>query len=134
MPKAARHLEQAVMRGAPSRLAMRFYRQCPVTTGCLDISATKSRNAVIPPADDNAFNGSLSDRNSGDGMAEKADCGSAKAGDPASLHPNAICCNSASTLLFLELVAIFSATWRTRRCETGVAGSVSSWTHAAYLF
>ncbi|MDP1369136.1 hypothetical protein Q6248_29815, partial [Klebsiella pneumoniae] len=58
------HLEQAVMRGAPWRLPMRVYtdKMHPIQKALFNISATeKAATPVIPPADDNAFNGSLSD-------------------------------------------------------------------------
>ncbi|UNB78582.1 hypothetical protein MJK72_18875 [Klebsiella pneumoniae] len=77
------HLEQAVMRGAPRRLAMRvFTDKMPLLSNRLCLTSApqkKPATPVIPPADDNAFNGSLSDETAHGGMAEKADCGSAKA-------------------------------------------------------
>lgn len=81
MPKAA-GTEQAVMRGAPWRLAMRVFtdKMPPLQQALFNISATeKAATPVIPPADDNAFNGSLSDETAVMAWLKKADCGSAKA-------------------------------------------------------
>ncbi len=71
----------------------------------------------------------------GDGMAEKADCGSAKAERSGSLHPNQDLLQlGMDSLLFLDSVAIFSTTWVYASMRNGRGRSVSSWTHAAYLF
>ncbi len=51
------------MRGARGDWRCAFYRQnAPLQQALFNISATeKAATPVIPPADDNAFNGSLSD-------------------------------------------------------------------------
>ncbi len=108
----------------------------PLQQALFNISATeKAATPVIPPADDNAFNGSLSDETAVMAWLKKRIAVQLRLSDPASLHPNRDLLQlGMDSLLFLNSVAIFSTTGRTHQCGTGVAGSVSSWTHAAYLF
>lgn len=85
------HLEQAVMRGAPWRLAMRVFtdKMPPLQQALFNISATeKAATPVIPPADDNAFNGSLSDETAVMAWLKKRIAVQLRLSDPASLHPN----------------------------------------------
>nr|VXZ82867.1 Uncharacterised protein [Klebsiella pneumoniae] len=68
-------------------------------------------------------------------MAEKRIAVQLRLSDPASLHPNRDLLQlGMDSLLFLELSSDIQHYGRTHQCGTGVAGSVSSWTHAAYLF
>ncbi|PCO34674.1 hypothetical protein CQA09_28590, partial [Klebsiella pneumoniae] len=54
-----------------------------------NISATeKAATPVIPPADDNAFNGSLSDETAVMAWLKKRIAVQLRLSDPASLHPN----------------------------------------------
>lgn len=127
------------MRGAPWRLAMRVFtdKMPPLQQALFNISATeKAATPVIPPADDNAFNGSLSDETAVMAWLKKRIAVQLRLSDPASLHPNRDLLQlGMDSLLFLELSSdIQHYLGRTHQCGTGVAGSVSSWTHAAYLF
>ena len=111
------HLEQAVMRGAPWRLAMRVFtdKMPPLQQALFNISATeKAATPVIPPADDNAFNGSLSDETAVMAWLKKRIAVQLRLSDPASLHPNQdIRRNWAmdSLLLTFELSSDISTTW-----------------------
>lgn len=101
------HLEQAVMRGAPWRLAMRVFtdKMPPLQQALFNISATeKAATPVIPPADDNAFNGSLSDETAVMAWLKKRIAVQLRLSDPASLHPNQDLLQlGMDSLLFLEL-------------------------------
>lgn len=84
----------------------RFYRQnAPLQQALFNISATeKAATPVIPPADDNAFNGSLSDETAVMAWLKKRIAVQLRLSDPASLHPNQDLLQlGMDSLLFLEL-------------------------------
>ena len=95
------------MRGAPWRLAMRVFtdKMPPLQQALFNISATeKAATPVIPPADDNAFNGSLSDETAVMAWLKKRIAVQLRLSDPASLHPNQDLLQlGMDSLLFLEL-------------------------------
>ncbi|EAZ1472457.1 yersiniabactin polyketide synthase HMWP1, partial [Salmonella enterica] len=101
------HLEQAVMRGTPWRLAMRVFtdKMPPLQQALFNISATeKAATPVIPPADDNAFNGSLSDETAVMAWLKKRIAVQLRLSNPASLRPNQDLLQlGMDSLLFLEL-------------------------------
>ncbi|WP_142475095.1 yersiniabactin polyketide synthase HMWP1 [Klebsiella oxytoca] len=101
------HLEQAVMRGAPWRLAMRvFSDNMPPLQQALfhSGSAEKAAVPVSPPADDNVFNGSLSDETAVMTWLKKRIAVQLRLSDPASLQANQdLLPLGMDSLLFLEL-------------------------------
>lgn len=101
------HLEQAVMRGTPWRLAMRVFidKMPPLQQALFNVGAAgKTATPVIPPADDNAFNGSLSDETAVMAWLKKRIAVQLRLNDPASLLPNQDLLQlGMDSLLFLEL-------------------------------
>ncbi|KAA0642515.1 acyl carrier protein, partial [Escherichia coli] len=77
----------------------------PLQQALFNISATeKAATPVIPPADDNAFNGSLSDETAVMAWLKKRIAVQLRLSDPASLHPNQDLLQlGMDSLLFLEL-------------------------------
>ncbi|ECA1950216.1 yersiniabactin polyketide synthase HMWP1 [Salmonella enterica subsp. enterica serovar Virchow] len=101
------HLEQAVMRGAPWRLAMRVFtdKMPPLQQALFNAGATEeAATPVIPPADDNTFNGSLNDEMAVMAWLKKRIAVQLRLSDPASLLPNQDLLQlGMDSLLFLEL-------------------------------
>ncbi|STB57590.1 Erythronolide synthase, modules 1 and 2 [Citrobacter koseri] len=123
----------------PWRLAMRVFtdKMPPLQQALFNISATeKAATPVIPPADDNAFNGSLSDETAVMEWLKKRIAVQLRLSDPASLRPNQDLLQlGMDSLLFLELSSDIQHYLGVRiNAERALAGSVSSWNHAAYLF
>ncbi|EHD21424.1 MULTISPECIES: yersiniabactin polyketide synthase HMWP1 [Brenneria] len=101
------HLEQAVMRGAPWRLAMRVFtdKMPPLQQALFSAGAAeKPAPSVILRADDNTFSGSLSDETAVMTWLKNRIAIQLRLNDPASLSPHQDLLQlGMDSLLFLEL-------------------------------